>query len=196
MFDPFVGLSDLAPQQLKFRARVIQAHLDRWSLDELLRGRHFGEPPHPGVQGPRRGGYDPNQPRVPVGHPDGGQWTDDERRADNDPRAGIRFAANERLPIGRRGKFAIALEIARRLIEAFRVDNAWDLFGRQEEGIVAVVTINGKDIYGTNSEFGDWQAIDHAEARRLRANIVRRYPYSAGGPTLGQMRPIFSSILD
>jgi len=32
------------------------------------------EPPHGSGPGPQRG-YDPNQPRVPSGHSDGGQWT-------------------------------------------------------------------------------------------------------------------------
>jgi hypothetical protein len=42
-------------------------------LDELLRGKRAGEEPHLNSRG--GDGYDPNQPRVPAGHPDGGQWT-------------------------------------------------------------------------------------------------------------------------
>ena len=75
MNDPFLKTSRLTPQQWKFRSRVIQAHLQRFSLDELLRGGRAGEPPHLGATGSHGRGYDPNQPRVPAGHSDGGQWT-------------------------------------------------------------------------------------------------------------------------
>jgi len=75
MFGSTPRLSPLTRQQLQFRARLINAHLDRFSLDELLRGGRIGELPHLGVGNPRGGGYDPNQPRVPAGRPDGGQWT-------------------------------------------------------------------------------------------------------------------------
>jgi hypothetical protein len=48
--------------------------MNDWSLDELLRGKFVG--PHAGSgSGHGRGDYDPNQPRVPAGHTDGGQWT-------------------------------------------------------------------------------------------------------------------------
>lgn len=61
----------------------------------------------------RRRGYDPRQPRVPKGHSDGGQWSDDDRWV------GLKFVARERTSIGPRGGFTIALEIARRLLDAF-----------------------------------------------------------------------------
>lgn len=47
----------------------------RSSIDELMRGGRTGEPSHPGVGDLDGRGYDPNQPRVPAGHTDGGQWT-------------------------------------------------------------------------------------------------------------------------
>jgi hypothetical protein len=75
MTDPFSRTSRLTPQQWKLRARVIQAHLERLSLDELMRGGRVGEAPHLGVGSSQGRGYDPNQPRVAAGHPDGGQWT-------------------------------------------------------------------------------------------------------------------------
>jgi len=50
---------------------------------ELRKARNLAqEENHPGEQA--RHGYDPNQPRVPKGHPDGGQWTDDG--GESDPR--------------------------------------------------------------------------------------------------------------
>ena len=186
MFDPFVRLSNLTPEQLRQRARAIQARLHDWSADELLRGRRDGEPSDLGVRGPPRHGYDPNQPRVPAGHPDGGQWTDDERWADH-PLIGARFAAARELPPLHPRRIVIYL--ARRLIEAIRRELAsWDLFGEvdQKKVTVAVTTIDGRDIHGTSSTSGDWQPVDYAEARRLRAIIARRYPHQAEGRPLGQ----------
>ena len=46
-----------------------------------MRGDYGAEAPRAGAHGQRRGGYDPNQPRVPAGNSDGGQWTDDDRWA-------------------------------------------------------------------------------------------------------------------
>lgn len=191
MIDPFARPSQLTPQQWKFRARVIQAHLDRLTPDELMRGGRVGEPPHLGVRGPHRRGYDPNQPRVPAGRPHGGEWTDDERWRDDRQahrRSGaLQLAAAERPPLNPRD---LALFVARRLIQAIRRELAsWDLFGEldQDRVTVAVTTIDGREVHGTSSKFGDWMAIDHAEARRLRAIIVQKYPHSAQGRTLGQM---------
>lgn len=64
------------PEEWRSRARLIDAHLDRWTLEDLLRGGRPGEPLHLGVTERFRHGYDPNQPRVPAGNPKGGQWTD------------------------------------------------------------------------------------------------------------------------
>ncbi len=81
MIDPFVGRRTLTPEQWKARAAAIQTRLQGLSIDELMRGSHRAEAPHSGAHGQHRGGYDPNQPRVPAGNSDGGQWTDDERWA-------------------------------------------------------------------------------------------------------------------
>lgn len=58
----------------RLRAERFRQHIDRLSIDELLRGGPIGETSHDGV-GSRGHRYDPNQPRAPAGHPDGGQWT-------------------------------------------------------------------------------------------------------------------------
>jgi hypothetical protein len=51
------------------RAREIQSQLEGLTIAELMRGttKHRWAENHDG--------YDHNQPRVPAGHPDGGQWT-------------------------------------------------------------------------------------------------------------------------
>ena len=59
----------MTPDEWRTRARVIQSQLEGLTVAELMRGtvKHG--------QSAGRGAHDPNQPRVPAGHPDGGQWT-------------------------------------------------------------------------------------------------------------------------
>jgi len=203
MLHPFDQPRNLTPEQWKARARAIQARLEGLSVDDLMRGGRVGEPPHLGVRGPHRRGYDPNQPRVPAGHPDGGQWTDDNRWTDDDLRAdherwadvrwarlrgALQLAAAERPP---RNLRELPLYLARKLIEAiYRELASWDLFSYHDpdDVTVAVTTIDGRrDIHGTSSRFGDWRTIDHVEVRRLRAVILRRYPHLAKGPGISEV---------
>ncbi len=133
--------------------------------------------------GRRRRGYDPNQPRVPKGHSDGGEWTDDNRWI------GVQFAAAERPPMGPRRSYAIALEIARRLIDVFRRENGQlELFG-DRRGAVTVTTIDGRQIYGSNPNLGEWRSIDRSEADRLRATVVQKHPELADPDNIGR-RPL------
>jgi hypothetical protein len=46
--------------------------------------------------------------------------------------------------------------------------------------------MDGEDIPGTSSDYGDWRAIDHFEARALRATILRKYPHLVKGRNRGQ----------
>lgn len=73
MVEPFFR-KPRTPQEWQLRAQAIQTRLEGLSIDELMRGGHTGEPSTPGV-GSHGHRYDPNQPRVPAGHTDGGQWT-------------------------------------------------------------------------------------------------------------------------
>jgi hypothetical protein len=142
-----------------------------------MRGGRGAGAPHLGAHGQRRGGYDPNQPRVPEGHRDGGQWTDDERWTSGRwlrerwarLREGLQFAAAERPPLDPR---KLGLFLARKLIEAiYRELASWDLFGHhnRDDVTIAVTMMDGEAIGGTSSDYGDWRAIDHFEARALRA---------------------------
>jgi hypothetical protein len=173
MLDPFVGRRTLTPEQWKARGDAIRARLEGLSIDELMRGTHGVGPPHGGVPGQRRGSYDPNQPRVPAGHSDGGQWTDDDRwgsgRWANDrrdrPRGALQLAAGEP-PALDPPRFALWL--ARKAIEAVLRELAkWDLFGHHDpEDVTAALTfMDGEAVVGTSSQFGDWRAIDHIEAK-------------------------------
>jgi hypothetical protein len=132
--------------------------------------------------GNRRRGYDPTQPRVPAGHPDGGQWTDDHNWI------GTRFAAAEFPPISPgRIMGRIALQRARRLIDAFRSENMLqDLFGRRV-GAVTMTEIDGKVIFGSNSSLPGYKSIDQAEADNLRAILLQKYPEFAKLPNIGEM---------
>jgi hypothetical protein len=85
--DPFFR-QPRTPEQWRARARAIQHQLKGLMIAQLLRGGADAPKHDPSIGGDGRG-YDPNQPRVPAGHPDGGQWTNqasgDGARI-NDPR--------------------------------------------------------------------------------------------------------------
>jgi hypothetical protein len=59
----------LSPNEWRARAHRIQEQLQGLSIDELMRGGKRGDHSHDGRE------YDANQPRVPAGNSDGGQWT-------------------------------------------------------------------------------------------------------------------------
>ena len=83
MINPFS--KPRTPDEWRARARLIQDQLQGLSIAELMSGAKHGETSN--HDGP---GHDPNQPRVPAGHPDGGQWTSKAGRGEvrriNDPR--------------------------------------------------------------------------------------------------------------
>jgi hypothetical protein len=127
-----------------------------------------------------RSHYNPNQPRVPAGNPDGGQWT-----AAGGGTA-TRLAAADTPRPGRRGVIAIALQLALRAIEAYRLkERLWDLFGNKE-GVIAVTTIDGENIFGTNSESRVYTSADFAAAKKLRDTLMKKYPTKFIAENLGQ----------
>jgi hypothetical protein len=78
------------PQRWQSREEILKAHLDSLPLDELRRVRpdnywlHFGYEAWKRRQS-GKANFNPNQPRVPAGSPDGGQWTDAGGRHSNSP---------------------------------------------------------------------------------------------------------------
>jgi hypothetical protein len=123
--------------------------------------------------------FNRDQPRVPAGHPDGGQWTKGGWGI------GVQFAAADKPGAG--GGFAIALHLAMLLIEAFRSKNGLrDLFGHRV-GTVAVTTIDGKDIFGSNSKSPTYTSADHAAAVRMRNILSQKYPEMINADNAGQM---------
>jgi hypothetical protein len=114
---------------------------------------------------------------VPAGHPDGGQWTATGG-------SGTRLAAADKPRPGGGGIIAIAVQLALRAIEAYRVkERLWDLLGNKE-GVIAVTTIDGEDIFGANSESRAYTSADFAAAKKLRDTLVKKYPttFSAENP--------------
>ena len=127
-----------------------------------------------------KAGFRHDQPRVPAGNPDGGRWTRE---------AGVgrtQLAGGGRLPIGPGAAATIAIELALRLIDAYRSENGlWDLFGRRL-GTVAATTIDGVTIYGSNSKSPSYTDADFREAERLRDALAERYPDLIPSENIGQ----------
>jgi hypothetical protein len=117
-----------------------------------------------------KAGYRPDQPRVSAGNPDGGQWTNDGGGANT------RLASADKPRLGRETMAAIALQLAKRLIDAYRSQNSlWDIFGHKD-GTVTVTTINGMDIFGSNSNSPTYTARDKAAALGMRDILLDKYP--------------------
>jgi hypothetical protein len=71
MIEPFSRKPTNA-REWQLRAQVLQKQLEGLSIEELLRGARIEDAPKVGDSDRS---YDPDQPRVPAGHQDGGQWT-------------------------------------------------------------------------------------------------------------------------
>ena len=149
-------------------------------------------------------GYDPDQPRVPRGNPDGGQWTrgaagtlrgdvGEERAPDARGRldkSWIQLAANSKGPGSRWIAASLLAWKAYELIRAFREWNArHDLFGRQEdaESTVAITTVGGQDKYGVNAGHHTYTAKDDSDARRMRTVLIAKYPNTMDTKNIGRM---------
>jgi hypothetical protein len=117
-----------------------------------------------------RHGFDPNQPRVPAGHSDGGQWTT------GGAGTGVRLAAADRAGSGPRSRVAEILLQAMELIAGYRSKNVlWDLFGRKL-GTVTWTRFKGKDIFGSNSNSPTYTRVDRETAEQARGILIEKYP--------------------
>ncbi len=123
--------------------------------------------------------YNPDQPRALAGSPQGGQWASEGAASSDEPRRDdqrVRLAASEKLPLGPLARIKLAIETAKKLIEAFRSENGlYDLF-RNKVGAVTVTTIDGKDIYGSNSRSPLYETIDRVERDRMIVRYVEMNP--------------------
>jgi hypothetical protein len=116
--------------------------------------------------------YNPNQPRVLAGNPDGGQWTSDGAGG----ATRVRLAQGDKPRLGPHAMAAIAAEVAKRAIEAYRKGNGlWDLFGSRI-GTVSYTEFNGEKIFGSNSTSATYMRRDRNEAISLRNTLLEKYP--------------------
>jgi hypothetical protein len=128
-----------------------------------------------------RSHFNPNQPRVPAGNPDGGQWTSSGRGI------GTRLAAADKPWFGGGVALAIVLEIAKQVIDRYRSENGlWDLFGHKH-GTVAFTTIDGTDIFGSNSRSPTYTSADRAAAMNMRNIVAKKYPKEFSAEHVGWM---------
>jgi len=128
-----------------------------------------------------RSHFNPNQPRVPAGNPDGGQWTSAGGGT------GSRLAAADKPRLGRHLAIAIAVEIAKRVIEAYRSKQGlWDLFGHKD-GTIAFTIIDGTKVFGSNSTSPAYTSADKAAAIRMRDILVKKYPNNFPAEHVGRI---------
>jgi hypothetical protein len=114
-----------------------------------------------------KAGFNPSQPRDEIG-----RWTD----SDAEPDDRVRLAAGDRPRLGPAALAAIATQVARRAIEAFRQENSlFDLFGGRT-GTVSYTTLDGVEIFGSNSTSPTYTSRDRAAALELRAKLIDQYP--------------------
>jgi hypothetical protein len=147
------------------------------SKEALHFARQFAGPSVRPPLGQGRSHYDHNQPRVPAGHPDGGQWT-------TAGIGGVRLAAREKPGPGI--LLAAITKFFLNVIDAYRSENGfWDLFGYRH-GTVAVATINGKHVFGSNSNSPTYTRQDQLLAERLRQNLIQKYPDVMKRDNLGE----------
>jgi hypothetical protein len=65
------------------------------------------------------------------------------------------------------------------VIERYRSENGlWDLFGHKH-GTVAFTTIDGSNIFGSNSRSPTYTSADRAAAISMRDIVVKKYPESS-----------------
>jgi hypothetical protein len=81
---------------------------------------------------------------------------------------------------------AIAAEVAKRAIEAYRKGNGlWDLFGSRI-GTVTYTEFNGEKIFGSNSTSPTYSRSDRDAAISLRGTLLEKYPNVMNSNDIGR----------
>src|SRR5262249_19838174 len=122
-------------------------------------------------------GYDPTEPRVPAGNPDGGQWTS------TGGIAGVRVATGP--TFWREFLREIVREIAKEAIEDYRKREVDDLAGETDD-TVALTILDGIEVLGVNSTSRPYTPEDYARALRLRDDLIRKNPDVMKQKNVGQ----------
>ncbi|MGE0037002.1 MAG: hypothetical protein AB7S93_15295 [Xanthobacteraceae bacterium] len=115
------------------------------------------------------------------------QLRDDRGRWADEGGAGrTQLAASGRPPVGPAAALVLALELALKVIDAYRSENGlWDLFGRRS-GTVASTTVDGEKIFGSNSRSQDYTDEDFRDADGLRKALIEKYPDLIKSNNVGQ----------
>jgi hypothetical protein len=126
-----------------------------------------------------KAGFNPNEPRVPAGSREGGQWT-------SGGGGQVRLASSDMPRLGPKSRLAIAIEVARMAIKLFRDRNLLhNLFG-QKEGTVTYTELNDTAVYGVNSESPEFKDRDMIAAEGLRSNLILKHPDVMATQNIGQ----------
>ena len=130
----------------------------------------MGFSPRPSFGDAHRG-YDPNQPRVPAGNSDGGQWTSTGGSGDLDEVSAAKRRRPGRAPEPQRWPAEMLA-----IFEALRKRELLnDLFGNKL-GVVARLEFNDEEVWGVNSESWGFRSADDSRARRMRSALLEKYP--------------------
>jgi hypothetical protein len=161
------------PQRWQSREEILKEHLDSLSRDELLRVRPDYYPRRFNylcLEPDYARKYDPNQPRVPAGNSDGGQWTSvgggpndsliiSDATPDNDWIPGAQYAAGPRGPRDRQRPFLHVPELGGRAPtyrpgQVIIVNNAQTGFSHIDETTVKLRTALEKVVNARGEGYG------------------------------------------
>jgi hypothetical protein len=99
----------------------------------------------------------------------------------------VRLASSDTPALTRHVLYAVLGEVAAKLIRAYRSENGLrDLFGR-DRGVVTVTTIDGVEIFGSNSSSPTYTRADFVAADQLRSRLLENYAEVFGKSNIGQM---------
>jgi MafB19-like deaminase len=138
--------------------------------------------PRPSFGGAHRR-YDPNQPRVPAGNPDGGQWTDAGGSGDVDEFSAARRRRPMPGPEHPRSRWSRWLWA---IFESLRKQERLNDLHGNKRGVVAWTEINGKEVFGVNSRSRGYTSDDNSAARRLRVALIEKHPEIMNTEDIGQ----------
>jgi hypothetical protein len=117
--------------------------------------------------------YNPNQPRVPAGHPDGGQWTDGGYR--QNPRIQTAFLRGRTSPffeLGARVRSLLARRAAEKNIEAgLALFAALSLENSRDKR--AVITLKAREYHGDKTGAFDLEGVFLLDRERIK-DICKR----------------------
>ncbi len=134
-----------------------------------------------------KAGFNPDQPRDEEGRwveAEGGEDKTGEGSGTSDA---TDVSAVERPRPGRISPIGVAVELAQRLIEAFRSENGFrDLFGYSANRAVAVTTVDGETIFGSSGRSPTFSDVDRYDAELMRSILVEKRPDVMNTGNLGQ----------